>query len=285
MLRFFYSLTLIRNWNKIYNFPTIFYERNILANTKFILFQWWRWRAYGIVSGIPFPGPRVTRFPADSSVDASIPRRRLPGSFRRRRLQLHAVEQPRQKLHANGRLPERAAADLTIKKLNLGRADFAGPRRTYNRNIQRSRGKQKREITHDLRTYLTSLSYGDPSMVSRMIDEWEKICFFFSLSLLYKSFHRSESLHRGSRAIRVETNTKIMCSTVSMGRKNILVRKWWRKTRSFYEDDDFTRVIIVCTCAWSTRYGPKTIVIVTTQQHPLYLLVLYNYCDLGAIFA
>lgn len=209
MLRFFYFLTLIIFQQ--------FYERNILANAKFTrLFQWWRWRAYGIVSGIPFPGSRVTRFPADSGVDASIPRRRLSGSFRRRRLQLHAVEQPRQKLHANGRVSERATADLTIKKLNLGRADFAGPRRTYNRNIQRSRGKRKREITHDLRTYLTSLSYGDPSMVSS--DRWmRKDLFFF---FFYKFFHRSESLHQGSRATWIETSSKT-CSTVSMGEEYI----------------------------------------------------------------
>ena len=65
---------------------------------------------YGIISGIPFPGPSIASILADPGADAAAPRRRLVGTIRRRRLQLHAVEQPRQKLHANGRLSERATS-------------------------------------------------------------------------------------------------------------------------------------------------------------------------------
>lgn len=92
---------------------------------------------------------------ADPGVDADRPRRRFSGAIHRRRLQLHAVEQPREKLHAVGRLPERATADITLKKLCLRRLDPGTLRRSFGRGAQKSRAKRKRELANDLRGYLS----------------------------------------------------------------------------------------------------------------------------------
>lgn len=121
------------------------------------MFQWWRWPTNGIVSRIPFPGPSFEGLVADPSPDVAGPWNHLLGTIHRRRLQLHAVEQSRQKFHPDATLYERTSADLTLNRHNSKRIDLASSRRTFNRNIQKNRGKRKR----NLRSYLASLSYND----------------------------------------------------------------------------------------------------------------------------